>query len=276
MDDANINIWYKPDEAISYDFSGNLLEGIPVEYNKRWSATSGSCIDSNGILVLKVPMSVALGKQFKLTGFNSSMTSVDGQPSTFYVQPDETSAGASILAMKSLWSKTVQLPEREMLKADLRVKNVVIGAGLAGILIAYFLQEKGQEVIVLDAKEVASGQTKNTTAKITSQHGLIYHDLIKKTGIERATGYARANEKAIQLYNEIITKEGIACHFEKHPSFLYSQKEDGVEKLKKEAKAAKSLGIEAEYVRGDKVEELPFGVMGAVFVDKSQYQTDDQ
>ncbi len=106
MDDANIHIWYKPEEAKSYDFSGNLLEGIPVEFNKRWSASSGSLVDSNGILVLKVPMSVALGKQFKLTGFNSSMTSVDGQPSTFYVQPDETSAGASVLAMKPLWSNS--------------------------------------------------------------------------------------------------------------------------------------------------------------------------
>ena len=106
MDDANIHIWYKPEEAVSYDFSGNLLEGIPVMYNKRWSASTGTCVDSDGILVLKVPMSVALGKQFKLTGFSSSMTSADGQPSTFYVQPDETSPGASVLAMKPLWSNS--------------------------------------------------------------------------------------------------------------------------------------------------------------------------
>ncbi len=174
--------------------------------------------------------------------------------------------------MKSLWSETTELPKRNSLEGDLRVQNVVIGAGMAGILIAYFLQEKGQEVIVLEANEIASGQTKNTTAKITSQHGLIYHDLIKKTGIERATAYARANEKAIQLYNEIITKEGIACHFEEHPSFLYSQKEDGVAKLKKESQAARALGIKAEYIRGEKMEELPFGVMGAVkFENQAQF-----
>lgn len=174
--------------------------------------------------------------------------------------------------MKSLWSETIELPKRQTLESDLRAQNVVIGAGIAGVLIAYLLQEKGQEVIVLEAKEIASGQTKNTTAKITSQHGLIYHDLIKNTGMERAMGYARANEKAIQLYKEIITKEGIACHFEEHPSFLYSQKEDGVERLKKEAKAAKSLGIEAEYMRGDQVMELPFGVMGAVrFENQAQF-----
>ena len=95
--------------------------------------------------------------------------------------------------MKSLWSKTVSLKDRKPLEADLRTKNVVIGAGMAGILIAYLLQEKGEEVIVLEANEIASGQTKNTTAKITSQHGLIYHDMIKNIGLEKAKGYAQAS-----------------------------------------------------------------------------------
>ena len=176
--------------------------------------------------------------------------------------------------MKSLWSQMVQLPKREELKAELRVQNVVIGAGIAGVLIAYLLQDKGQEVIVLDANEVASGQTKNTTAKITSQHGLIYHDMIKNTSKERARGYAQANEAAIQIYKKIITKEGIACHYEELPSFLYSKCEEGIEKLKLEAKAARACGIEAEYVRGDWVRELPFGVAGAVrFEHQAQFHT---
>lgn len=174
--------------------------------------------------------------------------------------------------MKSLWSQTTQLPERKSLEADFRVQNVVIGAGIAGVLIAYLLQEKGQEVIILEAEKIASGQTKNTTAKITSQHGLIYNDLIKNTGIERARGYAQANEKAIHIYKEIITKEGISCHYEELPSFLYTQKEIGVEKLKKEVKAAKELGIAAEYIRGDKITDLPYGVMGAVkFENQAQF-----
>lgn len=166
--------------------------------------------------------------------------------------------------MQSLWSKTVQLPEKEVLENDLHVQNVVIGAGIAGCLIAYLLQEKGQEVILLEADEIAGGQTKNTTAKITSQHGLIYSDMIKKAGLERAKGYAEANEAAIRSYKEIITKEGIHCHFQELPSFLYTTKRDGVEKLRKEAEAARVVGIEAEYLTGEKITELPFGVKGAV------------
>lgn len=169
--------------------------------------------------------------------------------------------------MESLWSKTTQLSKHETLSDDFRVQNVVIGAGIAGLLIAYLLQEKGQEVIVLEANEVASGQTQNTTAKITSQHGLIYHDMIKNSGKERAKGYAEANEAAIYKYREIITKEGIACHFEELPSFLYSVEEEGTQKLKQEAEAARELGIKAKYLDGEEITELPFEVTGAVRFD---------
>lgn len=53
---------------------------------------------------------------------------------------------------------------------------------MAGLLTAYFLRKQGRKVIVLEADRIAGGQTKNTTAKITSQHGLIYSSLIKKFG----------------------------------------------------------------------------------------------
>ncbi len=169
--------------------------------------------------------------------------------------------------MESLWSKTAQLPEFEESPEDLRVQNVVIGGGLAGILIAYMLQEKGQEVVILEANQIGSGQTKNTTAKITSQHGRIYHDMIQNVGEEHARVYAHANEAAIEKYEEIIRTEKIDCDFKRLPAYLYTVKHEAVEKLKLEARAAKQLGLPAEYVEGDKITELPFEVKGAVKFD---------
>lgn len=169
--------------------------------------------------------------------------------------------------MESLWSQTVQMPEFEESPEDMRVETLVIGGGIAGILIAYLLQSKGQQVVVLEAKEIASGQTGNTTAKITSQHGLVYHDMLKNAGVERTRDYANANQDAITKYEEIITKEGIACDFVRIPSFLYTVESKGIEKLKQEAEAAKTVGLPAEYVEGDKITELPFSVAGAVRFD---------
>lgn len=169
--------------------------------------------------------------------------------------------------MKSIWSKTTTIQDRSALPSDMSVETVVIGAGLAGILTAYFLQQKGRQVIVLEADRIGSGQTKNTTAKITSQHDLIYEELIKKYGIENAKLYARANEEAIQRYQDIIKENNIDCEFEKLPSYLYSVRDK--EKLVREARAAVGLGLPASYVKND---NLPFSTAGAVcFENQAQF-----
>ena len=76
--------------------------------------------------------------------------------------------------MDSIWTKTCSIPKREQLQKDRKTEVAVIGAGMAGILIAYQLQKAGKEVIILEANRIAGGQTRNTTAKITSQHNLKY------------------------------------------------------------------------------------------------------
>ena len=155
---------------------------------------------------------------------------------------------------------------------NIKVQTAVIGAGMAGILIAYFLKKEGMDVVVVEAKRIASGQTGNTTAKITSQHGMIYDRMIKKTGEERARGYAMANEDAIKLYERIIREEKIDCDFKKLPSYLYSVDQARTEELKREAEAARKLGIDACFVEGSKLQELPFAAAGAVcFENQAQF-----
>ena len=102
--------------------------------------------------------------------------------------------------MNSIWEKETVLPQYESLKQDLTVDVAVIGAGIAGILTAYLLQKQGVNVVVLEAKTIGSGQTGKTTAKVTSQHNLIYHKLVSSLGTEQAKLYADANQEAIGLF----------------------------------------------------------------------------
>lgn len=171
--------------------------------------------------------------------------------------------------MESIWKQQIALPQRNILQEDIHIKNVVIGAGMAGILTAYLLQEQGQEVVVLEANTVASGQTGHTTAKITSQHNLIYAYLIEKFGEEKALQYGRANEKAIQEYERIIQKEKIACHFRRCSAYLYTEQEEKTAEMENEVQAARLCGIEADFT---KETELPFPVAGAVrFHNQAQF-----
>ena len=149
------------------------------------------------------------------------------------------------------------IKRRDPLAGDMEVPAVVIGAGLAGILTAYYLKQAGIRTVVLEADRIGSGQTKNTTAKITSQHNLIYDRLIRSFGGRMAEHYAMANEGAIGEYERLVLEKGIACDFVRCPAYLYSQDHPGL--LKREAEVARSLGIRASF---ETECELPFPVAG--------------
>lgn len=182
--------------------------------------------------------------------------------------------------MESIWKKTIEeektpIPDREkILAGDVHTDAAVIGAGLAGILTAWFLQSQGVKTVVLEAETVGSGQTQNTTAKITSQHGMIYHKLLETFGREKAASYASANQNAVSEYQRIIREQNIPCFFEKRPAYLYTRENGEMgEKLLKEAQAAKSLGLPASFTQNpEEPKDLPFSITGAVrFEEQAQF-----
>ncbi len=164
--------------------------------------------------------------------------------------------------MSSIWNRTAQLSTHARLEGDIETQVAVIGGGMAGVLIADALQEKGLRVVLLEANRLGSGQTGNTTAKVTSQHGLRYQALIKDLGEEAAGQYARLNQRAVDAYRTLIKTRGIDCQWEETSAYLYAT-EDGAP-LREEAHAAWRLGIDAQFV--DSL-PLPFPVTGAVRFD---------
>ena len=161
--------------------------------------------------------------------------------------------------MESIWTNNTGKKDFEVLSRNQKTNTVVIGGGMAGVLTAYYLQQVGVPVIVLEANRVGSGQTRKTTAKITSQHNLIYEKLLRVFGKEKAIHYARANEKAIDAYEQLIEKEKIDCGFVRCSSFLFSR--TGEELLRAEEKAAEQLHLPVRYTQKT---ELPFSVAGAL------------
>ena len=56
--------------------------------------------------------------------------------------------------MESVWKKNIEIPRRGRLEKGLHTKVAVIGAGMAGLLTAYLLQEQGVETVVLEAGRI--------------------------------------------------------------------------------------------------------------------------
>lgn len=159
--------------------------------------------------------------------------------------------------MISVWSDTYKPRKYESVKGDMQTDVLIIGGGMAGVLCAYMLQQAGVDYILVDADKIGCGITKNTTAKITSQHGLIYDNLIRKFGLEKAQMYLRSNEVALARYRKLCAD--IDCGFEQKDAFGYALEDKG--KIEKELLALDKLGFQAEFVEDL---PLPFYVAGAV------------
>lgn len=158
---------------------------------------------------------------------------------------------------KSVWTAGTDLPAFKALNGNVKTDVLIIGGGLCGILCAYYLQQAGVDCALVEGSKIASGTTKNTTAKITSQHGLIYSKLIKAYGTEKAQMYLHANQVALEKYEELCSN--IKCDYEKKDAYTYSLKSR--RKIEDEASALNKLGINGEFVTKT---ELPFKVQGAV------------
>lgn len=160
--------------------------------------------------------------------------------------------------MESIWAKEISLPEFETLQRDLKTEVLIIGGGMTGLLCAHLLQQENIPYILLEGKTICGGVTRNTTAKITSQHGLIYHKLLRKFGISHTKMYYEANEAALERYRKLCG--GLDCGFEAKANYVYSL--DDPERLKQELAALKAIGCtKAEY---KKALPLPFPTVGAV------------
>lgn len=165
--------------------------------------------------------------------------------------------------MKNNFWRDKLLTNYPALKNDIAVDCAVIGGGLAGIMCAAELLERGQKVCVLEAKKVAAADTASSSGMISFAHDLIYYRLIKKHGEIKAKEYLELNKAGAEKIKSLIEKYQINCDYQTCDMFLYAQTLKGLCALNKERQAYKQLGYFFDIV---KAAELPFVIKGALRV----------
>lgn len=161
--------------------------------------------------------------------------------------------------MNSLWMEDAQ-PDRSSvtLSGNLEADTVIVGGGLAGILCAYMLGERGVDCVVVEAKRIGMGITRNTTAKITAQHGLVYSQIEKQYGLGAAKAYFHANQEAVKAYRRLVCH--IPCDFEEKTAYVYSR--DDRKKLEEEADLYRRMGIDAIWLENPPIPVPTVGALG--------------
>jgi glycine/D-amino acid oxidase-like deaminating enzyme/nitrite reductase/ring-hydroxylating ferredoxin subunit len=144
---------------------------------------------------------------------------------------------------RTYWRATAAERSDPPLLGDRDADVVVVGGGIVGLSAALLAVEAGLDVVVLEARQLASGTTGGTTGKVTSQNGTRLRELRRRFGADGARRYAQLTEGGIERLDELVDRHAIACDLEVAPAHLVSliARRDRV--VEEEATASREAGL---------------------------------
>lgn len=156
----------------------------------------------------------------------------------------EERAGSNL----SYWEATAEDAGLHPLRENAGCDVCIVGAGIAGLSVAYALTRVGRKVIVLDDGEIGRGMTGRTTAHIVNALDDRYYDLEKYHGEEGARIAAESHTAAIDWIERVVTENKIECDFERLDGYLFEPPNESLKNLEKEYEACIRAGLNVEWV----------------------------
>jgi len=143
----------------------------------------------------------------------------------------------------SVWMASTKLPSFSQLATNKQADVCIVGAGIAGLTIAYLLGREGKSVIVLDDGPIVSGETERTTAHLVTALDDRYMDLERMHGEKGARLAAASHLAAINRIEHIVREEQIDCDFERLNGYLFVPPGESTDILDREMTAAQHAGL---------------------------------
>jgi glycine/D-amino acid oxidase-like deaminating enzyme/nitrite reductase/ring-hydroxylating ferredoxin subunit len=162
-------------------------------------------------------------------------------------------------ASRSIWMSAGKIPARGALAGDVHADVCIVGAGIAGLTIAYRMAQPGRKIVVLDDGPIAGGESCRTTAHLCSALDDRYIELERLHGQDGARLAAESHAAAVDEIERIVAAERIACDFERLDGYLFHPEGDS-DLLMHELDAVRRAGIpEAELVERVPIDGFDFG-----------------
>src|SRR5689334_12748284 len=114
---------------------------------------------------------------------------------------------------KNYWLDTVEMASAPGGVLPETADVAIIGAGFTGLSAARALAKRGARVVVLEAESIGWGASSRNGGMVLTGLKLSVEQLVKRYGLERARAMYAGSIASIDLVEQIVREEEIACDF---------------------------------------------------------------
>jgi glycine/D-amino acid oxidase-like deaminating enzyme/nitrite reductase/ring-hydroxylating ferredoxin subunit len=178
----------------------------------------------------------------------------------------DSTSGAKV----SIWTRSAETPMYPVAPAGLHPEVCVVGAGIAGLTVAYALAGEGVSVVIVDDGAIGSGETGRTSAHLSNAVDDRYQYIEAMHGGNAARLVAESHTAAIDRIEAIVAAEKIDCGFERVPGYLFPAPDEDPAFLERETAASQRAGLRTQ--TAPRVPILRFDTGPALmFPDQAQF-----
>jgi glycine/D-amino acid oxidase-like deaminating enzyme len=157
------------------------------------------------------------------------------------------------------------LADYPSLKHNEACEVAIIGGGITGALVAYYLAQEGVETILVDKRDIGAGSTAASTALLQYEIDTELHDLIGLVGEADAVRSYRLGLEAIDTLEHLSGKLRDDCGFERKTSLYLASRKSDVSNLRKDYDTRRAFGFHVEYLEAKDLESrASFAAPGAI------------
>lgn len=154
------------------------------------------------------------------------------------------------------------------LKENIKTDVAIIGAGITGALVGYYLAKAGVQVTLLERRHAGMGSTSASTALLQYEIDTHMTQLAEWFGEEKAARSYQLCLDAILKLQDLCNDLNISQEFQLKKSFYYASRQRDVKSLQKEYELRRKHGIELEYLERKEIEKLfPFSTPAGLLSD---------
>jgi glycine/D-amino acid oxidase-like deaminating enzyme len=141
------------------------------------------------------------------------------------------------------------------LKGPIECEYLIVGGGITGVSLAYFLSKCGKSVVLAERGTIASGATGHAAGLLTPNTELDLRDLIRLLGETKAVYFWHKLIETLYLIEKIVAEEKIECEFEREDTFYAEFAHKEFSAIAEEYQAMRETHVRARMLFADDIEQ---------------------